>query len=60
MLPNGEVQLQLFTLPSILQDKAPTYRESLFWLAPEILPNREQKSAGPAYGCVWLLYTLSY
>jgi serine/threonine protein kinase/HSP20 family molecular chaperone IbpA len=35
--PEGEIQLQLFTLPSILQEKAPIYKDSLFWASPELL-----------------------
>ena len=33
----GIVQLQIFTLPSILQEKAPIYKDSLLWASPELL-----------------------
>ena len=33
----GRVQLQIFTLPSILQEKAPIYKDSLLWASPELL-----------------------
>jgi serine/threonine protein kinase len=54
LLETGDVQIQTFTLPSILQDKAPMYRDSLYWVAPEILPNLETKTASPAAD-VWAL-----
>lgn len=54
LLESGEVQLQTFTLPSILQEKAPMYRDSLYWVAPEILPNMDNKSASPAAD-IWAL-----
>lgn len=53
-LETGEVQLQAFTLPSILQDKAPMYRDSLYWVAPEILPNLDNKAAHPSAD-IWAL-----
>lgn len=34
---DGRVQLQIFTLPSILQEKAPIYKDSLLWASPELL-----------------------
>jgi serine/threonine protein kinase/HSP20 family molecular chaperone IbpA len=35
--PEGKIQLQLFTLPSILQERSPIYKDSLFWASPELL-----------------------
>ena len=35
--PEGKIQLQLFTLPSILQERSPIFKDSLFWASPELL-----------------------
>lgn len=33
----GKIKLQIYTLPSILQEKAPIYKDSLLWASPELL-----------------------
>ena len=47
--PEGNALLQVFTIPSILQERAPMFRHSVYWFAPELLTEKASELLHPRY-----------